>query len=152
MRATLFILIGLFGIAPLCGSHTLAVPFFADDGGNMGANGPASGNASFIGIKNISSTPILLDITYIFPVAGQASVVQNPRKFLLGGSQGISWRPFRDDPSEGSGRVVPGVLPGNPAFGSAIISWQGGEYDGKTVTGRFVQFGGGKVFAHAVSN
>lgn len=152
MRTTLFILIGLFGIAPLCGSHTLAVPFFADDGGDMGTNGPVSGNASFVGIKNISSTPILLDITYTFPVAGQAPAIQNPQKYLLAGLQGISWRPFRDDPSEGFGRAVPGVLPGNPAFGSAIISWQGGEFDGKTITGRFVQYGGGHVFAHAISN
>lgn len=151
MRSILSAIIVVLGSVATCGAHSLAVPFFADDGGTM-AMGLGNGNATFIGIRNVSTAPLYIHITYIMDTGTDSPVFQSPQPYLLGGQQGVSWRPFQDDVSEGIGITVPGVLPGGEPFGSAIISWQGGEFGGKTLSGRVVQLGGSGTFAHAIRN
>jgi hypothetical protein len=141
----------LLTMASLADGHTLAVPFFADSAGLL-QQGISSGTAGFIGLKNQTSSSIVIDIVYMYRDDNGDTVRQPPQKYTLQPNIGISWRPFSDDPAEGPGRAVPNVLPGGKPAGSAIISWRGGALDGKSLTGRYVQLSSDGSFAHVIRN
>ena len=142
----------IFSVTALvAGAHTLAVPFFSDNAPNLQGGAVSTGNAGFIGVMNTSSAPVLVDVTYTFDIDGEL-VSQVPQRFQLAPLQGVSWRPVKDDPAEGFGRFVPNVLPEGKSFGSATISWRGGEFGANTLTGRYVQYAPNGAFAHVLKD
>ena len=132
-------------------AHSLAVPFFADNAPNLQGGTVSQGVAGFIGLMNTSSAPVLVDVTYVFD-SGGTTVSQTPQRFQLQPLQGVSWRPYKDDPTEGNGRLVPNILPGGQPFGAAKITWRGGEFGANTLTGRYVQISTTGSFAHILKD
>lgn len=137
--------------AAFAGAHTLAVPFFSDDAPNTSGGSVVAGNAAFIGLKNTSSAPVLVEVTYLSEIDG-VLVRQAPKRFQLKANEGVSWRPAKDDPSEGTGRLVPNIDSGTPPFGSVTITWRGGEFGANTLNGRYVQLSTSGAFAHVIKN
>ncbi len=133
-------------------SHTLNVPFFSDNSGNLGTNGaPASGFAGFIGVQNTTNSPIVINIVYVQtdPATGNIQV-QAPQQYTMAPQEGVSWRPSSDDPAEGTGLGVPNANPSLSSFGSVQIIWSGGDSANLSVTGRYVQLGQGNAFSHVL--
>jgi len=139
-------------LASLADGHTLAVPFFSDSAGLLQQGGLTTGNAGFIGLKNTTSSSIVIDIVYLYQDDQGFIVRQPPQKYTMQPNIGISWRPFSDDPAEGPGRAVPNVLAGGKPAGSALISWHGGTLGKNSLTGRYVQLSNASAFAHAIRN
>jgi hypothetical protein len=152
-RYVVLLLAGLLAAIPAF-SHTLNVPFFADSSGNLNNNGNVSaGSAGFVGIQNTTGNPIVLNIVYVqFDQIGDPQVMA-PQQFTVLPGEGLSWRPARDDPSEGlRGQAVPGSDPAFGPFGSIQIIWSGGSAGALSIIGRYVQLSSGNAFSHVLSS
>jgi hypothetical protein len=116
--------------------YLLSVPFYLDNAPDMEENGvPAEGWASFVGVKNVSASPVTLRITYTDTQGNDHTPVANT--YVLAANSMVSWRPFADDAAEGNktGRLVPNSVNG-PAWGTVRI-----EADGP-ITGRLIVLDG----------
>jgi hypothetical protein len=117
------------------GAFTISVPFYLDNASNFLNGTVTNGSASFIGVKNMDNTPIILTLTYTDTEGVDHTPVDNT--YLLAANSMVSWRPSADDPAEGntSGRLVPNTGDG-PAWGSVKITATG------RITGRLITIDG----------
>jgi len=150
-RSALLTLACLLATVPAF-SHTLNVPFFADNGPNLFNGNVASGSAGFVGIQNTTQNPIVLNIVYIQNDINGDPVVATPQQFTILPREGVSWRPAQTDPSEGlRGQAVPGSDATYGPFGSIQIIWSGGSAGELSVVGRYVQLSTDNAFSHVLA-
>jgi hypothetical protein len=114
-------------------ADTLVVPYFEDDETISGGEG--FGTATFVGVMNVTPTPLTLTISYTSILGTDATPEDN--EITLDAFQAISWRPVADDPGvEGpEARSVPNMVDFD-AGSVRIYSPRGG------IVGRLVQVNG----------
>lgn len=98
----------------------ISVPQFNDGGGNTNSNFfPASASATFIALKNNTSTTQTYTVLYYSLTGGNRTPAVNT--FTIAGNASVGWRPVADDPNEGAlGQAVPNAT-GAGGSGSATI-------------------------------
>jgi hypothetical protein len=130
--------------------HSLAVPFFRDNGGTMENAGPTEGGAALISVANTRDEPITMYIVYGQKDGAGGYVIQQAVPYQLGAKEFLRWRPAQDDPAEGVGRRVPNVLAGLGAFGSVTIYWIGGDDMTGAIVGQYREFTSGSAMMHVL--
>lgn len=124
--ATMFCAVGAFGVS-------ITVPFFLDNAPADSTFPPSEDTASFIGIRNITDSEILVAVEY-FDANAEEDVTPAENTFTLMENEGISFRPsVQDEGTEGAGARVPIMTQGQA--GAVTISWEGqpGEIIGRAV-------------------
>jgi len=118
-----------YALPSSAGTTSVVVPFYLDDAPESGPWPPDTDNImSFIGVKNLSATPVTVTVRY-WDVFGDDWVdysdpLGNTRE--LGAYSTVSWRPVADDDREGVGKAWPNVTPDMPRqTGSAVITASG---------------------------
>ena len=104
------------------GSEDLVVPFFMDNAPVEGKLIPSSGDATYIGVKNLSAEPVTLTIRYAN--ISNLDVTPAVNTYVLAANGAVSWRPSKNAPSlEGVAADVPDMVAG--VGGSAVITATG---------------------------
>lgn len=119
-------------VAGVAFAASLNVPFFGDGGAAVAGNS-GSGAETYIGLSNTTGSAVTLTLAY----RGLDGSNRGGGTFNLGANTAVSFRPFANDPDEGTGAAVPNMSAG-AANGSLTVSWSGstGDITGR-VAGRF---------------
>lgn len=147
--------IAIFAVVLVLGTgvafaSSLNVPFFLDNAAPLGGSlAPSSGSVTFIGIKNTTSSDIVITLTYFVrnnDPNDSGFITTDPATAILSANQGLGWRPGSDDPGiEGAGNAIPDIVSAEAALGgaaslnvagSATITWEGDPSD---IIGRLVE-------------
>ena len=144
-------LAGLFALASnAVVAHSLSVPFFRDDAPPLSGGAPTSGSAGFISVSNTTDNVVTMYVVYFQKNNNNDIIFQQASGIDLEPRQGISWRPVKDDPSEGPGRIVENVLLGLGSEGSARIIWLRSEGGPGALAGRYVELTSASAFGHVL--
>ncbi len=103
------------------GHQVVVVPFLLDNAPADGLYPPASGTATFIGIKNVTSNTITVSVEY----KDYLGIDQTPdaNSFELEPYGSAGWRPCANDPgTEGAFSGIPDAKPGTFAGSARIIT------------------------------
>jgi hypothetical protein len=106
------------------GFNSLSVPFYLDSGSNYSEGAPpTNGSASFVAVRNMSNETVTLTLTYTGTDGSDQTPTENT--YELGAHAVVTWRPFADDPVEGTeGQSVPNTS-GVNSWGSILIEADG---------------------------
>ena len=119
---------------------TLHVPFYLDNAPSDGQWPPVTtALKAFIGVKNISASPVTLTIIYTDALGNDRTPATNTH--LLDAYRTVSWRPAGHDTVEGGGMAVPNATAGNPAGSATVVA------DGP-IAGRFTAASSVAASAH----
>lgn len=145
MKKSLALTLASLLIAANAAAHTLHVPFFFDN--------PIQGVAGFIGVKNTTANPIVLNLVYTSFENDGDLVIQPTQQYTIAAGFGVSWRPVAvNDPSEGAGSAVPDVFPGSSNGGALAVIWTGGDNGALSIVGRYTQTSSAGSFSHVLSD
>jgi hypothetical protein len=112
--------------APTQGATALAIPYYVD---NAHLRSEKTGIVTFISIQNLSNSPVTLNIDYRAENGSLQNKNDHPN-YVIAAHGAVSWRPFANDPAEGSttGQLVPGS---NVEKGSVVIRATSGLIAGR---------------------
>lgn len=127
-------------LAGAASPHSLTVPFFKDNGGDVQNASPGTGSAAFITVRNTRDEPVTMFLVYAQSDPQGNVVLQPAVAYTVEANTVLNFRPVQDDPVEGIGQGVPNMMPGLGDFGSLSIYWVGGAEMKNALIGKYREF------------